>query len=326
MYSAVGPRHRQRVTAVREGETHASSIGEIGPYAMAKIAQLRVTNAITCDRSADNLIFMSPVSADRIHRAILNTLQRDGRIANIDLAHAVSLSPSACLRRVKALEASGVIESYRAEVTGERQPGPDGLHRPASRGPLARDLAADRAGADRDPGRGRLLLVTSGSATSWSRRGADRPTTSGCCSTRSSTIPAVTQARTTTFATVPCRAPRPAARDPLAGPTSTDRRGFGAFPEGSPTMHTAQRLLNERTFDSQALPALRYGLETRCFPGVSPGGPAAKDRAVIFTRVRCCSGAPPTLLRPGTRVKMTALSLAAGPPGLTPGKHRVSRP
>ncbi len=34
--------------------------------------------------------------------------------------------------------------------------------------------------------------------------------------------------------------------------------------------------------------------------------------------VRCCSGAPPTLLGPGTRVKMTARSLAAGPPGLTP--------
>ena len=40
-----------------------------------------------------------------------------GRIANIDLADAVSLSPSACLRRVKALEASGIIEGYRAEVS-----------------------------------------------------------------------------------------------------------------------------------------------------------------------------------------------------------------
>ena len=84
---------------------------------MAKIVQLGVTNAITCDRSAGNLIFMSPPSADRIDRAILSILQRDGRIANIDLANAVSLSPSACLRRVKALEASGVIESYRAEVS-----------------------------------------------------------------------------------------------------------------------------------------------------------------------------------------------------------------
>jgi len=43
-------------------------------------------------------------------------LQADGRIANVDLAEAVSLSPSACLRRVKALEASGIIAGYRAEL------------------------------------------------------------------------------------------------------------------------------------------------------------------------------------------------------------------
>src|SRR5262250_2825258 len=62
------------------------------------------------------LIFM-PSPGDRVDRAILTTLQRDGRIANIDLADAVSLSPSAYLRRVKALEASGIIEGYRAEVS-----------------------------------------------------------------------------------------------------------------------------------------------------------------------------------------------------------------
>jgi Lrp/AsnC family leucine-responsive transcriptional regulator len=60
---------------------------------------------------------MPPASGDRIDRAILTALQRDGRIANIDLAEEISLSPSACLRRVKALEASGVIEGYRAEVS-----------------------------------------------------------------------------------------------------------------------------------------------------------------------------------------------------------------
>jgi DNA-binding Lrp family transcriptional regulator len=46
---------------------------------------------------------------DRIDRRILNELQRDGRIANADLAEKVGLSPSACLRRVRALEESGVI-------------------------------------------------------------------------------------------------------------------------------------------------------------------------------------------------------------------------
>lgn len=82
---------------------------------MAKIASLWLWNAMACGEGGDILSFMPP-SGDRIDRAILATLQRDGRIANIDLADAISLSPSACLRRVKALEASGVIEGYRAEV------------------------------------------------------------------------------------------------------------------------------------------------------------------------------------------------------------------
>lgn len=53
---------------------------------------------------------------DKIDRAILRELQRDGRIANVDLAERVALSPSACLRRTKALEAAGVITGYRAEL------------------------------------------------------------------------------------------------------------------------------------------------------------------------------------------------------------------
>ncbi len=57
---------------------------------------------------------------DRTDRAIVSTLQHDGRIANVDLADAVSLSPSACLRRVKALEASGIIAGYHAEVSRAR--------------------------------------------------------------------------------------------------------------------------------------------------------------------------------------------------------------
>lgn len=62
---------------------------------------------------------MNPMSShvpDRVDRAIVAELQRDGRIANVDLADAVRLSPSACLRRVKALEASGIIAGYHAEV------------------------------------------------------------------------------------------------------------------------------------------------------------------------------------------------------------------
>ncbi len=57
---------------------------------------------------------------DATDRAILNRLQIDGRIPNIDLADAVSLSPSACLRRLRALEQDGVIAGYRAELDRER--------------------------------------------------------------------------------------------------------------------------------------------------------------------------------------------------------------
>ena len=53
---------------------------------------------------------------DSIDRAILSELQREGRLSNQDLAQRVHLSPSACLRRVKALEDSGVIAQYVALV------------------------------------------------------------------------------------------------------------------------------------------------------------------------------------------------------------------
>ncbi|WP_417677290.1 Lrp/AsnC family transcriptional regulator [Roseibium sp.] len=51
---------------------------------------------------------------DRLDRRILEELQRDGRIANADLAEKVGLSPSTCLRRVRALEEVGIIDKYVA--------------------------------------------------------------------------------------------------------------------------------------------------------------------------------------------------------------------
>ena len=53
---------------------------------------------------------------DSIDRAILAELQREGRLPNQDLAQRVHLSPSACLRRVKALEDGGVIAQYVALI------------------------------------------------------------------------------------------------------------------------------------------------------------------------------------------------------------------
>ena len=56
---------------------------------------------------------------DAIDREILRELQADGRLSNVDLAERVHLSPSACLRRVKALEDAGVIDRYVALVKPE---------------------------------------------------------------------------------------------------------------------------------------------------------------------------------------------------------------
>ena len=49
---------------------------------------------------------------DAIDYRILEALQNDARIANVELARAVSLSPSPCLARVRALESEGTIQRY----------------------------------------------------------------------------------------------------------------------------------------------------------------------------------------------------------------------
>lgn len=53
---------------------------------------------------------------DKLDYKILHHLQNDGRISNAELADRIGLSPSPCLRRVKALELHGIIERYVAIV------------------------------------------------------------------------------------------------------------------------------------------------------------------------------------------------------------------
>jgi Lrp/AsnC family leucine-responsive transcriptional regulator len=57
---------------------------------------------------------MPTPSLDAIDRRILAALQENGRLTNVELADRVGLSPSPCLRRLRRLEASGVIRAYRA--------------------------------------------------------------------------------------------------------------------------------------------------------------------------------------------------------------------
>ncbi|MEI2778445.1 MAG: Lrp/AsnC family transcriptional regulator [Tetrasphaera sp.] len=53
---------------------------------------------------------------DRIDKAILDNLARDGRLSNQDLADRIGLTPAPCLRRVRRLEADGVITGYVARI------------------------------------------------------------------------------------------------------------------------------------------------------------------------------------------------------------------
>jgi DNA-binding Lrp family transcriptional regulator len=53
---------------------------------------------------------------DTLDRAIIDELQADGRLTNQELASRVGLTPAPCLRRVRRLEADGVITGYVATV------------------------------------------------------------------------------------------------------------------------------------------------------------------------------------------------------------------
>jgi Lrp/AsnC family leucine-responsive transcriptional regulator len=57
---------------------------------------------------------------DRFDQHILEVLQKDGRINNQDLAERIGLSPSPCLRRVRALEEAGLITGYRALLDAKK--------------------------------------------------------------------------------------------------------------------------------------------------------------------------------------------------------------
>jgi Lrp/AsnC family leucine-responsive transcriptional regulator len=59
---------------------------------------------------------MHNICVDELDHLILHRLERDGRIAMVQLGEAVGLSTSAAQRRVRALEADGTIVGYRAEI------------------------------------------------------------------------------------------------------------------------------------------------------------------------------------------------------------------
>jgi Lrp/AsnC family leucine-responsive transcriptional regulator len=57
---------------------------------------------------------------DRYDRQLLAMLQQEGRISNQELAERIGLSPSPCLRRVRALEEAGLITGYHAVLDARK--------------------------------------------------------------------------------------------------------------------------------------------------------------------------------------------------------------
>jgi len=62
----------------------------------------------------ERAVFSNKMELDRYDRKILEIVQQDGRISNQDLADRIGLSPSPCLRRVRALVEARLITGYRA--------------------------------------------------------------------------------------------------------------------------------------------------------------------------------------------------------------------
>ena len=62
---------------------------------------------------------MKRIKLDKIDRKILRDLQDNGRITNVELSKSAGISAPPCLRRVRALEESGYIKGYHAELDSQ---------------------------------------------------------------------------------------------------------------------------------------------------------------------------------------------------------------
>lgn len=61
-------------------------------------------------------VAVPPSDLDRLDRKILAILQQEGRIAHVDLAERIGLSPTATAERVKRLTRDGVVTGYGARL------------------------------------------------------------------------------------------------------------------------------------------------------------------------------------------------------------------
>jgi Lrp/AsnC family transcriptional regulator, leucine-responsive regulatory protein len=65
-------------------------------------------------------------SIDKSDQRILELLQMDGALSNVELAERVNLSPSACLRRVKLLMETGLVEGTHLVLDDQAEAGFEG--------------------------------------------------------------------------------------------------------------------------------------------------------------------------------------------------------
>ena len=78
--------------------------------------QFSESRAILCTKVAFMVYLLHKFVMDEFDRTIANALQRDASLTNAQLAEIVNLSPSQCSRRKSALEDSGVIQGYTANL------------------------------------------------------------------------------------------------------------------------------------------------------------------------------------------------------------------
>jgi len=110
-------------TLGENGATIRPVYGKLGaaarrPHNRATKLRARGKIPILPSRTETELRMRGP-RLDRIDRRILQLLQANGRMTNIALARRVGISPPPCLRRMRALEAAGLIRGYHADLAPE---------------------------------------------------------------------------------------------------------------------------------------------------------------------------------------------------------------
>jgi DNA-binding Lrp family transcriptional regulator len=97
----------------------ANITAQIALHVLAKTARRHAIFRISLRKMSGYKGKVRTMSLDRIDIAILDSLQKDGRMSNATLAEKVGLSQSACSRRLDILEKSGVIRGYHARLSNK---------------------------------------------------------------------------------------------------------------------------------------------------------------------------------------------------------------